>query len=246
MRPDGRQALDLRPVQFEMSVNAHAEGSCRLTLGETVVLATASVEERIPPFLRGSGQGWVHAEYGMLPRATHQRTPREATRGRPQGRTMEIQRLIARALRAVTRRELLGERTYVIDVDVLQADGGTRTAGISAGFMALMQAVRRTTPEVRPFVDWLAAVSVGLAKGEVLLDLNFAEDSQIDVDFNCAMTGTHQLVELQGSAEHGLFTVPQLGEIVTVCERGIDSLVDTMKRAFPEGAEAVGPTLGTC
>lgn len=208
------------------------------------MLATATVEDRIPHFLRGTGQGWIHAEYGMLPRATHQRTPREVTRGRAQGRTMEIQRLIARTLRAVTRLDAIGERTYLIDVDVLQADGGTRTAGISAGFLALVQAVRRTTPDVRPLVDWLGAVSVGLTKGEVLLDLNFAEDSQIDVDFNCAMTAGHQLVELQGSAEHGLFTVPQLGEIVQACESGIDGLIDHMKRAFPEGAEAIGQKLG--
>jgi ribonuclease PH len=210
-----------------------------MELGGTHVLATASVEEKVPPFLRGQAQGWVHAEYGMLPRSTHQRTPREVTRGRPQGRTMEIQRLIARTLRAVTDLKALGERTYVIDVDVIQADGGTRTAGITAGYLALMAAVQRVTPGSRVFRDWLAAVSVGLKEGEVWLDLDFSEDSHIDVDFNCAMTAGHQMVELQASGEHGWFDQDQLHRMLEVAASGIDELVLFMLDAFPEGRDLI-------
>lgn len=238
-RSDGREANQLRPVAFELGINAHAEGSCLMRIGQTTVLATATVEEKVPPFLRGAGRGWVHAEYGMLPRATHDRTPREATRGRPQGRTMEIQRLIARALRAVTHLNAIGERTYLIDVDVLQADGGTRTAGISAGFLALMMAVKERSPGTKAFSDWLAAVSAGLKDNEVWLDLCFAEDSTTDVDLNLAMTSRHQLVEVQASAEHGLFSRNQLDALLDQCQVGVDQLIVGMQRAFPEGASLV-------
>jgi ribonuclease PH len=236
VRNDGRAAREIRPVSFRMDINRHAEGSCYMELGGTHVLATASLEEKVPPFLRGQGQGWVHAEYGMLPRATHQRTPREVTRGRPQGRTMEIQRLIARALRAVTDLKALGERTYVIDVDVLQADGGTRTAGITAGFLALAAAVARTGAAGGPvFRDWLAAISVGLKGEDVWLDLDFSEDSAIDVDFNCAMTARHELVELQATGEHACFSREQLDRMLDAAAAGIDELVLHMMEAFPGG-----------
>ncbi|MCL8206696.1 MAG: ribonuclease PH [Actinomycetia bacterium] len=243
-RADGRLPRELRPVTFEVDVNAHAEGSCLMRIGRTAVLATASLEDKVPPFLRGKGQGWVHAEYGMLPRATRERTPREVTRGRPQGRTQEIQRLIARALRAVTRLEVLGERGVVVDVDVLQADGGTRTAGICAGFLALMGAMRRLEPTAPPFVDWLGAVSVGLVGGEVWLDLCYDEDSTVDVDFNCAMTADHRLVEVQGSAERGLFDRAALDLMLDVAASGIDELVGRMRAAFPEGEKYVQRDLG--
>jgi ribonuclease PH len=210
-----------------------------MELGATHVLATATVEDKVPPFLRGQGQGWVHAEYGMLPRATHRRTPREVTRGRPQGRTVEIQRLIARSFRAVTDLKGIGERTYVVDVDVLQADGGTRTAGITAGFLALMGAVARTTPGVAVFDDWLAAVSVGLKDGEAWLDLDFEEDSAIDVDLNCAMTAGHRLVELQGSGEHASFPREALDHMLDLATGGVDTLVAQMRQAFPGGAALV-------
>lgn len=240
-RSDGRGTRDLRPVTFEMGVNHWAEGSCLMTLGNTRVHVTASVEDKVPPFLRGKGQGWVHAEYAMLPRATRERTMREVTRGRVQGRTAEIQRLIARSLRAVTDLSRLGERSYTVDVDVIQADGGTRTAGVTAGFLALAQAIRRTDSGIRPFSDWLAAVSVGLKDGTILLDLAFDEDSVIDVDFNCVMTSRHQLVEIQGTAEHGLFSVDRLDEMLGAAQAGIDELVGAMKTAFPEVEALLAP-----
>ncbi len=239
MRHDERAPHALRPFAFRMDVNIHAEGSCLMDWGATRVLATASVEEKVPPFLRNQGQGWVHAEYGMLPRATARRTPREVVRGRPQGRTAEIQRLMARAFRAVTDLRALGERTYIVDVDVLQADGGTRTAGITAGFLALMAAVARTTPGVAVFEDWLAAVSVGVSGDDVWLDIDFAEDSTVDVDINCAMTGAHRLVELQASGERATCSRATLDAALTMAEGGIDALVASMRRAFPEGASLV-------
>lgn len=238
-RSDGRRELELRPVHFTMGVSAWAEGSCLMRLGQTEVRVTATMEAKVPPFLRGQGQGWVHAEYGMLPRATRERTVREAARGRVQGRTAEIQRIIARSLRAVTDLPALGERTYTLDVDVIQADGGTRTAGITAGFLALAQAVAAVQPSGRPLRDWLAATSVGLREGAVLLDLCFEEDSRIDVDFNCAMTAGHRLVELQGSAEHGLFSHEELGGMLEAARLGVDRLVAVMQQVFPEGARVI-------
>ncbi len=241
MRSDGRGNSDLRPVHFEIGVNGWAEGSCLMTLGNTRVHVTASADDRVPPFLRGKGQGWVHAEYAMLPRATRERTVREVVRGRVQGRTAEIQRLIARSLRAVTDLGLLGEKSYTVDVDVIQADGGTRTAGVTAGFLALAQAVSVAQPGVRPFADWLAAVSVGLLNGAVLLDLAFDEDSAIDVDFNCAMTAGHRVVEIQGTAEHALFSVDELAAMVAAATGGIDTLVAAMRAAWPAGEELLAP-----
>ena len=239
-RTDGRGPRELRPLTLEMGVNQHAEGSCLIAVGATRVLATASVEDRVPPFLRGKGQGWVHAEYAMLPRATHQRTPRESVRGRLQGRTMEIQRLIGRALRAAVHLDRLGEKSYTIDVDVLQADGGTRTAGLTAGFAALLMALERDNHPKPPVRDWLAAVSVGLAAGEVWLDLDYQEDSQIDVDLNLVMTKRHRLVEVQGSAEHAWFDRRQLEAVLDVAETGIDALIGAVEQALP----AAGPLVG--
>lgn len=239
-RPDGRGALELRPLTLELGVNQHAEGSCLIAVGATRVLATATVEDRVPPFLRGKGQGWVHAEYAMLPRATHQRTPRESVRGRLQGRTMEIQRLIGRALRAVVHLDRLAERSYIIDVDVLQADGGTRTAGLTAGFAALAMALAADAPARRPLADWMAAVSVGLAGDAVWLDLDYQEDSQIDVDVNIAMTAGHRLVEVQGSAEHALFDRVQLNAVLDAAETGIDQLIAALRAALPTVEGLIG------
>lgn len=242
-RSDGRAADELRPLHLEMGTNAWAEGSCRIRLGLTEVLVTATVEDKVPPFLRGQGLGWVTAEYGMLPRATHERTMREAARGRQQGRTVEIQRLIGRSLRAAIYPKALGERSILIDCDVLQADGGTRTASITAGFLALLQALSRVRSRVGfnapPVKDWLAAISLGLADGMPLLDLNYQEDSEIGVDLNIVMLGSHALVEIQGTAEHGAFDRDQFNRLLDLAEAGIDRLVAGGRAAFPEGAELV-------
>lgn len=242
-RSDGRTADELRPLHLEIGSNAWAEGSCRIRLGLTEVLVTATVEEKVPPFLRGQGLGWVTAEYGMLPRATHERTIREASRGRQQGRTVEIQRLIGRSLRAAIRPKVLGERSVLIDCDVLQADGGTRTASITAGFLALLQALARVRERAgfssAPVKDWLAAVSLGLADGIPLLDLNYREDSEIGVDLNIVMLGSHALVEVQGTAEHGAFDRDQFNRLLDLAEAGIDRLVAAERKAFPGGTDLV-------
>lgn len=244
IRRDGRSNDAIRPVDFQLGFNAWAEGSCLISVGNTRVLVTATVEDKVPPFMRGSGQGWVSAEYGMLPRATHDRTLREAARGRQQGRTIEIQRLIGRSLRAVLNLKALGEKSILLDCDVLQADGGTRTAAITAGFLALTQAlakIHKTTAfTTKPLKDWMAAISVGLLGDEVYLDLNYHEDSQIGVDMNVVMTGKHQLIEIQGTAEHGLFTRAQLDLLLDFVEPAIDELVALEKMALPEGALLIG------
>lgn len=244
IRRDGRSNDAIRPVDFQLGFNAWAEGSCLISVGNTRVLVTATVEDKVPPFMRGSGQGWVSAEYGMLPRATHDRTLREAARGRQQGRTIEIQRLIGRSLRAVLNLKALGEKSILLDCDVLQADGGTRTAAITAGFLALTQAlakIHKTTAfTTKPLKDWMAAISVGLLGDEVYLDLNYHEDSQIGVDMNVVMTGKHQLIEIQGTAEHGVFTRAQLDLLLDFVEPAIDELVALEKMALPEGALLIG------
>ncbi len=246
MRGDGRADNQLRAIQFTVGYNAWAEGSCLIDMGNTRVLVTATIEDRVPPFVRGTGQGWISAEYGMLPRATHDRTLREAARGKQQGRTVEIQRLIGRALRAAVNLKTLGERSILLDCDVLQADGGTRTASITAAYLALMQAVlkiHRITPfAVPPFKDWLSAVSVGLKEGHPLLDLNYEEDSHIDVDLNLVMTGRHQIVEIQGTGEHGWFNLDSLFDLIDVAQVGIDSIVAQQREAFPEGEILVAET----
>jgi len=229
MRHDGRRADELRPVRIERGFTEYAEGSVLVSFGRTRVLCTASVEESVPPFLKGTGQGWVTAEYGMLPRATHTRTPREAAKGKQGGRTLEIQRLIGRSLRAVVDLAALGERQVVLDCDVLQADGGTRTAAITGAWVALADAcealVARGVLSASPVRDQVAAVSVGLVEGEVLLDLDYAEDSTCDTDMNVVMTGAGGFVELQGTAEHGAFDRKALEALLALAEKGIGELL---------------------
>src|SRR5687768_13074819 len=216
MRRDGRAPDELRPVTITPRYIKHAEGSALIEVGDTRVICTASVEERVPPFLKGQGQGWVTSEYGMLPRATTTRSNRETGRGGPSGRTHEIQRLIGRSLRAVVDAKALGERTLWVDCDVIQADGGTRTAAITGAFVALVEALRhmqkaRLFSEL-PLLDFVAATSVGKVDGEVLLDLNYDEDSKAEVDMNIVKTGGGRFVEIQGTAEDGSFSDEELAE----------------------------------
>ncbi len=235
MRHDGRRADELRPVRIERGFTEYAEGSVLIAFGRTRVLCTASVEESVPPFLKGTGQGWVTAEYGMLPRATHTRTPREAAKGKQGGRTLEIQRLIGRSLRAVVDLAALGERQVVLDCDVLQADGGTRTAAITGAWVALADAcealVARGVLSASPVRDQVAAVSVGLVGGEVLLDLDYAEDSTCDTDMNVVMTGAGGFVELQGTAEHGAFDRKALEALLALAEKGIGELLAAQRES---------------
>ncbi len=240
VRPDGRGPGDLRPVEFELGYQEWAEGSLLFEMGRTRVLVAASVEDRAPRFLLGSGKGWVTAEYSMLPRATTERTSREVGRGRPSGRTQEIQRLIGRSLRAVTDMERLGERTITIDCDVLQADAGTRTASITAGYIALALAVRslreRGVISADPLRDSVAAVSVGMVDGRPVLDLAYEEDARADVDFNVVMTGSGALVEVQGTAEGEPFSREQLNELVDLAEVGVRRLTEIQRRALGDPA----------
>jgi ribonuclease PH len=242
LRPDGRGAGDLRPVRFELGYQEWAEGSLLFEMGRTRVLVAASVEDRAPRFLLGSGRGWVTAEYSMLPRATTERTAREVGRGRPSGRTQEIQRLIGRSLRAVTDVERLGERTITIDCDVLQADAGTRTASITAGYIALALAVRslreRGVISTDPLRDSVAAVSVGMVDGRPVLDLAYQEDARADVDFNVVMTGSGALVEVQGTAEGEPFSRDQLNELVDLAEVGVRKLTEIQRRVLADAAPA--------
>jgi ribonuclease PH len=235
-RPSGRAAQELRPVSLQRAFTRHAEGSVLVAFGDTRVLCTASVEERVPPFLKESGRGWVTAEYGMLPRSTNTRTDREAARGRQSGRTQEIQRLIGRALRAVTDLAALGSRTVQIDCDVLQADGGTRTAAITGGFVALHDALtwlvdRGALPSV-PLRDFVAAVSVGVYQGRPILDLDYAEDSACGCDVNVVMTGKGEFVEVQGTAEGATFSRGELEALLRLGEHGIRELVGHQRRAL--------------
>ena len=235
MREDGRGLRDLRPVRYETGYLEWAEGSCLLEMGKTRVLCAASFEPSVPRFLQGSGRGWVTAEYGMLPRATSERTPREASKGRPSGRTQEIQRLIGRSLRAVTRLEALKETTIWIDCDVLQADGGTRTAAITGGYIALSVALHtlkeRGTITGDVLVDSVAAVSAGIVDGEPMLDLDYQEDSRAEVDFNVVMTGSGSLVEVQGTAEGEPFSRGQLDAMVELAAGGIRKLTAIQREA---------------
>jgi ribonuclease PH len=243
VRPDGRTRDQLRPVTLEMGFSRWAEGSCLIHQGSTHVLVTATVEDKVPPFVRGSGQGWIQAEYAMLPRATQERTHRESVRGRQQGRSVEIQRLIGRSLRAALYLERLGEKSITIDCDVLQADGGTRTAAITAGFMALWQAVyaihKKTPFEKPPFRARLAAVSVGLKNGDALLDLAYEEDVSIDVDFNLARLSTGNWVEIQGTGEHRSFSQAQLETVLILANQGLTELDSTQRQAFGQGAALI-------
>ena len=236
MRPSGRRDDELRPVRITRGYTRHPEGSVLVEFGETKVLCTASVEARVPPFLRDKGRGWVTAEYGMLPRATHTRGEREAVRGRQSGRTQEIQRLIGRALRAVVDTAALGEHTIQIDCDVVQADGGTRTAAITGAFVALHDALGwmrgRGMIAALPARDLVAAVSVGVYQGTPILDLDYAEDSACQTDMNVVMTGGGRFVELQGTAEGEPFARAELEALLALAGRGIAELIAQQRRAL--------------
>ena len=235
MRPSGRAPDELRPLSFVRGYTAHAEGSVLVGFGGTRVLCTASVEEGVPSFLRGKGQGWVTAEYGMLPRATHTRSAREAARGKQSGRTQEIQRLIGRALRAVVDLKALGERTITVDCDVLQADGGTRTAAITGGFVALADAVdtliKRRALSANPIHGQVAAVSVGIFRGVAVLDLDYAEDSNAETDMNVVMNSGGAFVEVQGTAEGHAFRRHELDRLLDLASQGIARLHEAQQSA---------------
>ncbi|AVQ08133.1 TPA: ribonuclease PH [Xanthomonas vasicola pv. zeae] len=235
-RPSGRTADQLRPVRIERAFTRHAEGSVLVSFGDTRVLCTASVENRVPNFLRGKGEGWVTAEYGMLPRSTHTRSDREAARGKQGGRTLEIQRLIGRALRACVDRNALGERTITLDCDVLQADGGTRTAAITGAYVALADAVnlllKRGDIKKHPLIGAVAAVSVGIYRGEPVLDLDYPEDSDCDTDMNVVMNDGGGFIELQGTAEGHAFRRDELNALLALAEKGMDALFALQRAAL--------------
>jgi ribonuclease PH len=235
MRPSGRQVNELRPVSIETGVNSHAEGSCLVKIGRTQVLCTASLEPRVPPFLKGTGLGWVTAEYGMLPRATHSRNRREAAEGKQQGRTVEIQRLIGRSLRACVDRPALGERQITIDCDVLQADGGTRCAAITGGWVALRLAVntllRAGQIATDPITTHVAAVSCGIYGGQAVLDLDYPEDSEAQVDGNFILTAEARLIEVQMTGEGRTFDRRQMDALLDLAEAGCAALVAAQKAA---------------
>ncbi|MBI3911781.1 MAG: ribonuclease PH [Armatimonadetes bacterium] len=234
-RPDGRHPTQIRPVQLIRGCNKYAEGSCLIEVGDTRVICTASVDEKVPPFLKGQGTGWVTAEYSMIPRANRQRTPREVGRT-PSGRTMEIQRLVGRALRAVVDMPTLGERTIIVDCDVLQADGGTRTASVTGAYVALAECLgklrRDNIVKRMPLYDLLAAVSVGIVQGQLRLDLTYEEDSQASVDMNVVMTSDGRLVEVQGTAEGEPFTRTQMDDLLSLASEGIQQLFVLQKEAL--------------
>lgn len=232
-RPDKRDPTELRPTRLTPHWAMHAEGSVLVEAGDTKVICTASVEDRVPVFLRGTGKGWVTSEYGMLPRATSTRTTRESSRGRVGGRTQEIQRLIGRSLRAVTQLDKLGERTVWIDCDVLQADGGTRTASITGGFVALVLALEKIreagTFDILPVADYVAAISVGIVGGQPVTDLAYEEDSQADVDMNVVKTGTGRFIEVQGTAEGAPFGQDALTRLLELADTSITHLVSLQR-----------------
>lgn len=236
MRPSSRANDQMRNVTLEPGVAKHAEGSCLVRFGSTHVLCTASLEDTAPAFLRGTGKGWVTAEYGMLPRSTHERMRREAAQGKQSGRTLEIQRLIGRSLRAVVDMTALGERQIVIDCDVIQADGGTRTASITGGFIALHQCIafmKKTGMVTKPAIkDHVAAISCGVWKGESVLDLDYDEDSTAETDANFVLTGAGGLVELQGTAEGAPFTDDQFAQMLKLARKGIAELVTMQKNVI--------------
>ncbi len=236
MRPSNRQPDQLRAVKITRNFTRHAEGSVLIEMGDTRVLCTASVEENLPPFLRGKGQGWVTAEYGMLPRATHTRSAREAAKGKQTGRTQEIQRLIGRSLRAVTDLKALGERQITLDCDVLQADGGTRCASITGAWIALYEACEKLIQSgkltVNPVKDHVAAISVGIFQGSPVLDLDYPEDSNCDTDMNVIMTGKGGIVEVQGTAEGEPFTREQMNVLMDLAQMGIRQLVAEQQSAL--------------
>ncbi|HTN42610.1 MAG TPA: ribonuclease PH [Nitrospiria bacterium] len=233
-RPDGRRWDELRPLKITRSYLKNVEGSVLIEMGDTKVICSVTVEESVPPFLRGKNKGWISAEYGMLPRSSRERIPRESVRGRVGGRTHEIQRLIGRSLRAVTDLERLGERTLWIDCDVIQADGGTRTASITGAFIALADALLHARKQGRidriPIKDYLAAVSVGRVHGQAALDLCYAEDSNAEVDMNVVMTGSEKFVEVQGTAEQQPFTRSEMDALMDLAKKGVRQLVTRQKK----------------
>ncbi len=232
-RIDGRRRDQIRPVKVTRNFTKHAEGSVLIEMGDTKVICTASIEEKVPPFLKGKGSGWVTAEYAMLPRATHDRSPRESVKGKQGGRTLEIQRLVGRALRAVIDTARLGERTVWIDCDVIQADGGTRTASITGAFIALADAMtvlkKKDLVKMNPLTDYLAAISIGKVGGQVLVDLAYEEDSHAEVDLNLVMTGAGQYVEVQGTAERTPFNKKDMDEFLDLGWGAIRELVELQK-----------------
>ncbi|MCA3572381.1 MAG: ribonuclease PH [Aestuariivirga sp.] len=236
MRPSGRKPDELRPVSFMRGFTRHAEGSCLVRFGDTHVLCTASLEEKVPPWLKGGGKGWVTAEYGMLPRATHERTRREAASGKQSGRTQEIQRLVGRSLRAVVDLVALGERQITLDCDVIQADGGTRTAAITGSWVALFDCLKwmeqRAMFKTWPLKDHVAAISCGIHGGTPVLDLDYPEDSSAGTDANFVMTGSGGIVEIQGTAEGEPFSEETLAELLALARKGIGELVAQQKAAI--------------
>lgn len=238
MRPSGRAHNEMRELTFIPEFTMHAEGSVLACFGNTKVLCTASVEERVPPFLRGQGSGWVTAEYGMLPRSTHTRSGREAARGKQSGRTQEIQRLIGRSLRAAVDLEKLGERTITLDCDVLQADGGTRTAAISGAYIALVAAINHLLSKgeitENPLIEQIAAISVGVYQGQPVLDLDYLEDSNADTDMNVIMTGAGKIIEVQATAEQAAFAKEELLTMLELAEKGIAEIVSAQNEILSQ------------
>lgn len=236
MRPSGRALSEIRQVNISRDFTKHAEGSVLIAFGDTQVICTASVEDSVPPFLKGKGQGWLTAEYGMLPRSTGTRMRREASAGKQGGRTLEIQRLIGRSLRAALDLSVLGERTIYIDCDVIQADGGTRTASITGGFVALSLAIETMIAEGRlsqsPIVNQIASISVGVYQGQVVADLDYAEDSSADTDMNLVMTDKGEFIEVQGTAEAAPFNLAQMTEMMTLGQQAIFSLIAIQNKAL--------------
>ena len=234
MRSDGRQLDQMRKVKIKRNVLKFAEGSCMIEMGNTKVICSASVENKVPPFLRNTGSGWVTAEYGMLPRSCKSRIDREASRGKQSGRTQEIQRLIGRSMRSITELKKIGERTIWIDCDVIQGDGGTRTASITGSFIALSDALVKLKKQKIitsiPLADYVAAISVGIVKGEKCLDLNYEEDSGAEVDMNIVMTGSGMMIEVQGTAEKKPFSEKDLEGLIKLAKGGVDSLITLQKK----------------
>ena len=234
MRHDGRLLNEMRKVKIKRNVLKYAEGSCMIEMGNTKVICSASVEDKVPPFLRNTGSGWITAEYGMLPRSCKSRIDREASRGKQSGRTQEIQRLIGRSMRSIAELKKLGERTIWIDCDVIQGDGGTRTASITGSFIALTDALVKLKKEKLitsiPLTDYVAAISVGIVNGEKCLDLNYEEDSGAEVDMNIIMTGSEKMVEVQGTAEKKPFSAKDLNDLISLAKSGIDDLISLQKK----------------
>jgi ribonuclease PH len=238
MRPSGRNNDSMREVRIDLDYTKHANGSVQISVGDTRVICTCSVEDKVPPFLNHMNQGWITAEYGMLPSATNSRSAREAARGKQTGRTVEIQRLIGRSLRSIANLSLLGTRTFIIDCDVIQADGGTRTASITGGFLAMSLAIIKLMDKkllpFSPLQDCVAAVSVGIVNGAVCLDLDYKEDSKAEVDMNLVMTGSENYVEVQGTAEKTPFSLDQLGQLQQLGLLGIRQLVQVQKSTLEQ------------